>query len=1356
MSNRWYINKVGLLNFWYYDEEEFTFSDGKLLLRGSNGSGKSVTMQSFIPLLLDGNKSPERLDPFGSKARKLENYLLTEDNEEVEERTAYLYMEFMKESSSNYLTIGMGFKAQRGKSLKSWGFAITDGRRIGKDIFLYKDMGDRVPLSKKELENRIATGGMVKEGQGEYMKMVNDLLFGFDEIEEYDEMIKLLIQLRSPKLSKDFKPTVVYEILENSLQQLSEDDLRPMSEAIENMDNIKGRLEVLKDSKKAAVKVKDIYDKYNRFVLHDKAKNYLSSSKEYDEVLSNKKDFEEKRNKAKEEYEDATNRIEELREQQRVTEEKKKQLDVHDSLKIKEKIHYLEQKIEENKKSKSEKDIQLDSKKSHERKLEREIKDYFSNVDSKKKDMMEILEEMDELSLEFAFDEQDFMRAELEKDLDGSYDFTFINNSFKAHSDKLIKAKDGIGERDRQNKEYDNALKALEKSKDELGSNERHLNQVENQLLETKEELIEKIYRWRKENQELLLDDETLIKVSREIQNFQELSSFDDVISGVREAINVKRNLLDKETNTLDFRISQYEKERKEIEEALVEWNNKKEVEPERTDKVLSHRKLLMEKGIPFIPFYKAIDFKETLSEEVKGRLEEALLDMGLLDALIIPERYKKEALLMDPDMGDKYIFSSPNLFSHSITEFFRLEKFEIPDINTVDIDNALKSIFLDDNSGSVYVNEKGEYGISILRGKTSSSYTPKFIGTTARARARAQQIELLNNELNNIMVKIQGLYSERNVIDKRIVKLNEEFKAFPKDDDLRIAINYLKNAKYNVDKAQENIKEKISEEQRLYSKLREQNQIVRELTQKISLTPNLETYNEAIIASNEYRDLLSKLTNLSVKISNDIEIANRLGEERGNVVIDIENLSGDIYLLNKRIKEDENSKLSLEEQLGLSNFKEIEREIDECIILLDRLPGLIEDEIKRETSEKLGYDQAIKSIESLDEKISIKERVLQIQKEIFSQEFKLDYCELEDLDDLYKNAQNVIREIKIQDKHDREYLTQQLIGKFTENNQYLREYILRLDSIFDVDDEQDESIANLSKGKRLYITGKVRGKDIDFYELIDFIDEGVEENEGLLRESDRQLFEDILVNTISKKIRAKIYHSQKWVDRMNELMENMNTSSGLSFSLGWSSKKAESEGQLDTKELVELLKLEGSLMKESDLNKLSEHFRSKIAEARRIQEDLGKSQSFHSIMREILDYRKWFEFKLYYKKTGQNKKELTNNAFFQFSGGEKAMAMYVPLFSAVFARYEGARRDCPRLISLDEAFAGVDEKNIRDMFRLLNDLNLDYMINSQILWGDYDTVPSLAISELIRPDNADFVTVIRYYWNGRVKELLV
>ena len=71
MSSRWQASKIGLINFWYYDEQEFPFVKGRMLLRGSNGSGKSVTMQSVVPLLLDGNMSPERLDPFGSRDRKM-------------------------------------------------------------------------------------------------------------------------------------------------------------------------------------------------------------------------------------------------------------------------------------------------------------------------------------------------------------------------------------------------------------------------------------------------------------------------------------------------------------------------------------------------------------------------------------------------------------------------------------------------------------------------------------------------------------------------------------------------------------------------------------------------------------------------------------------------------------------------------------------------------------------------------------------------------------------------------------------------------------------------------------------------------------------------------------------------------------------------------------------------------------------------------------------------------------------------------------------------------------------------------------------------------------------------------------
>ena len=141
--------------------------------------------------------------------------------------------------------------------------------------------------------------------------------------------------------------------------------------------------------------------------------------------------------------------------------------------------------------------------------------------------------------------------------------------------------------------------------------------------------------------------------------------------------------------------------------------------------------------------------------------------------------------------------------------------------------------------------------------------------------------------------------------------------------------------------------------------------------------------------------------------------------------------------------------------------------------------------------------------------------------------------------------------------------------------------------------------------------------------------------------------------------------------------------------------------------------------------------------------------------MKDTLDYRKWFEFQLFSQKNNERRKELTNSVFGTFSGGEKAMSMYVPLFSAVVAKYQGGRSDAPRLISLDEAFAGVDSRNIRDMFRLMSEFEFDFIINSQVLWGDSNTLDALAIYQLIRPENAKFVSVMPYLWNGHVKKLL-
>ncbi len=286
---------------------------------------------------------------------------------------------------------------------------------------------------------------------------------------------------------------------------------------------------------------------------------------------------------------------------------------------------------------------------------------------------------------------------------------------------------------------------------------------------------------------------------------------------------------------------------------------------------------------------------------------------------------------------------------------------------------------------------------------------------------------------------------------------------------------------------------------------------------------------------------------------------------------------------------------------------------------------------------------------------------------------------------------------------------------------------------------------------KRHRIVSYMQGRKLYFEEFYQVIKERIDETELLIRQKDRELFENILSDTLSRKLNVRIAESRKWIQDMSSLMQKMDTSMSLTFSLDWRAKTAEGEGKLDTAELEKMLNRDRELMTAEDIERISAHFRNKIYTVKQMAEENGEVLSYSDLVREALDYRKWLEFKMFYYRNSENKKELTNGAFNRFSGGEKAMAMYVPLFAAVNAQYKKAENDdFPRMIALDEAFAGVDDKNISSMFDLVRKFDFDYIINSQVLWGCYASVPFLRIAELLRPANSQVVTVIYYLWNGK------
>ena len=439
-ANRWEIKKIGLLNYWWYDEQEFEFSEGRLILRGPNGCGKSVTMQSFIPLLLDGNKSPERLDPFNTKARKIEDYVLGYGEDIKEENTSYLYMEFCKKETKNYLTIGMGLRGKKNQGVNFWGFIINDGRRIGKDFYLYKDMGNKIPLSKSELKNRIGEGGQVVETTAEYAALVNNNIFGFESMAEYQEFIKLLIEIRTPKLSKDaFKPSIITEIMSNSLRNLSDEDLKAVSESIENMNKTKEQLENLQISEKALKQIIAPYSNYNKCILYNKAKKFDEKNKKFIKVQREVAENESKVNTQNDSYNKMQEQKQNIENEIEVYTYKKEELESNELWKQKKEQIEMEKQLKEAKDDLNKKEELEENKKSAIRKKEREEKENKEKMEEEKNNFETVNNEMEQLARTLEYDEYFFKADEIK--LQEKYDYKYFKEDIKRYINKIDEGK---------------------------------------------------------------------------------------------------------------------------------------------------------------------------------------------------------------------------------------------------------------------------------------------------------------------------------------------------------------------------------------------------------------------------------------------------------------------------------------------------------------------------------------------------------------------------------------------------------------------------------------------------------------------------------------------------------------------------------------------------------------------------------------------------------------------------------------------------------------------------------------------------------------------------------------------------
>jgi hypothetical protein len=200
--------------------------------------------------------------------------------------------------------------------------------------------------------------------------------------------------------------------------------------------------------------------------------------------------------------------------------------------------------------------------------------------------------------------------------------------------------------------------------------------------------------------------------------------------------------------------------------------------------------------------------------------------------------------------------------------------------------------------------------------------------------------------------------------------------------------------------------------------------------------------------------------------------------------------------------------------------------------------------------------------------------------------------------------------------------------------------------------------------------------------------------------------------------------------------------SSGLTVGVGW---RLSDDLDPDQREVCKLLERDPARLGPGQLTTLRRHFAGRIKAARAT----APERPYRELLADVLDYRQWRVFAFTLHRPGGGVEPLTRARHSQLSGGEQSVSLHLPLFAAANALFGSARRDAPRLLGLDEAFAGVDDTGRGELMALAKQFDLDLFMTGYDLWATYPAVGGAAHYDLSHSAVDHAVSTVLLVWDG-------
>ena len=1362
--------RAGIINLWDYFDEEFVFADGRLALRGHNGSGKTKALEVLFPFVLDGSLDARRLDPFSGENRTMKANLLYRGQDSEH---GYVWMEFARPGET--VTLVVGLSAHKNMDRPRPSFYVT-GKRMGIDFGLLS--ADSRPLTAKQLTAILGRDAHYGDKRGAYQDAVDARLFGLGR-ERYAQLLDLLIALRRPLLAKDLDPGKVSETLTAGLSPVDDDLVTQAARDFENLAAVQKQYDDLAAADAAVRAFLDQYVSYLRVHTRhelDQVAARMSAAAGSLAAIGNaarevsRADLQEQwwrqaEAGAKTTIETCQARLFALRDQ--------------DGYKDHEKLALRRGHLEQEKRDLAAEQARLGRARANVSDLSAEAARVADRLDevgrAANRHARRLAETADSSGIS-----RDGSAADTGDDLPVT-----AKARAAARRDDIREVRDHLAHVRDAERDRDSAESSLGTARQSMETCETSCREADERLAAARVDLSARLEAWAGR----WIGDEPYAAVTADQAEL--LAAALDGI-GEPDAPSLAElfgTLTAERGRALTAQGQRLRTRDADLGEAAAKLASEREtVAGERDDgPPASDLRPANRAERAGAPLWRLADFRPGVDAGTAAAIEGALYGAGLLTAWVHPDPLLTMAAVGAAE-ADGYLVALPPAArpaSRTLADVL------VPDqqdmvapglVEAVLASIALSESIPSDAAAGPVVTTQAQFSYGPHLGARPKP-APEFIGATNRAARRRLRLAELDRQLAEIKRQRDELAAELGLVEEALANLDLARRELPRTAPVLDALQkvseaaaHLSAARGRLDEAKTALDGKIAE---------------------------LDAQTRRLRRSAADRDMPVSPDEVSA-VERTVAEFERAAEDLVRARGDAANLGADLKGRRDRIdrlsrENDETAELLGERQAGYLAS-------DEELRVLEQASGAEYEQISAEIAKTEGALRAAKAeqktagdnVAAEHDKLVAGRRDLQrggealvlAISELFTQAAVFAPYAHGDLRPLLGvtetapwpgasswpapgqaaaalsdqaspvEADTVESDIVAADPVEaiRAVLPAGITALLdaytaaTRGGRAITDGMLQnaVDRMWSAYREFENALKAGEDGYQADLTGSApfiievatnegRKSAAAFARKIA---EDVENQGVLLEERERTVLEDSLLTALAQQIHSRVLAAKDLVAAMDADTRSKPMSSGMAIGISWVRSEKRTEQQASVSRMLDR---DAAGLGPDGLAELRAQLRAMIHDHR-----AGNPRdTYREVLAAVLDYRSWHAFELQLLSPGSPPQRLTRKKHSEMSGGEKSAAIHMPLFAAANALYLSSKPTCPRMVALDEAFAGIDDKFKPDLLGLTVKFDLDLFMTGHDLWVNYPTVPLIAHYDMQHDKATHALSTLLVLWDG-------